>query len=271
MLYQNIPSSDRLSQLVKSFWIVDSEGDDTIYKEKIIPDGYPEMIIHYGDHYRINISGAWERQEKLLIAGQITNYFFLENSGKTGMIGIKFQPWAVKILFDLDMDKLVNKVIEFPEGLKMYLKSIIDIAISETSFEEKVKGMESWMSDNFKLEKDNYNKYQSAVSEIIQSKGMLNIHEIIDKVKISERSLERYFKSYTGLSPKRYSRIIRFSSIFNLVQRKSFEWTEVSYLAGFYDQSHFIKNFKEFTGEEPTAYGFDDKNMANLFLRNKAH
>ena len=68
MIYKNIPSSKALENIIKSFWIVDSEGDTTKHKEKIIPDGYPEMIFHYKDPYKANISGEWDLQEKYLIA-----------------------------------------------------------------------------------------------------------------------------------------------------------------------------------------------------------
>ncbi|NQY35322.1 MAG: AraC family transcriptional regulator [Alteromonadaceae bacterium] len=80
------------------------------------------------------------------------------------------------------------------------------------------------------------------------------------------RQLERYFKQAIGLPPKLYCRIIRFAYIFKLISTNNSNWSEISTQAGFYDQSHFIKNFKEFTGEEPSKYGFKAENLANLFL-----
>jgi transcriptional regulator GlxA family with amidase domain len=86
-------------------------------------------------------------------------------------------------------------------------------------------------------------------------------------VGLSERSLERYFKQWIGLTPKFYSRIIRFAHIFELVNKDQKNWAEISAQAGFYDQAHFIKNFRAFTGEEPSKYGFKEANMANFFLQ----
>jgi len=107
---------------------------------------------------------------------------------------------------------------------------------------------------------------EAAVALIIKSKGAISITEVIEQIGISERSLERYFKKYGGLAPKFYSRVIRFSNIFEFIQRDNFSWADVLYPAGFYDQAHFFKNFKEFTGEEPSKYGFDEVNMANFFF-----
>ncbi|NNF35791.1 MAG: hypothetical protein HKN68_16905, partial [Saprospiraceae bacterium] len=142
MIYRNVAPSDHISSLIKSFWMVDSEGDATIQREKIIPDGYPEMIFHYGASYSANISGAWYEQEKNLIAGQITNHFFLENTGTIGMIGIKFQPWALKQVFDLDMEALVNRAIPFPDQIKGNLEPLIEISNSDEDFDKKVERLE---------------------------------------------------------------------------------------------------------------------------------
>ena len=261
-----LPSA-HLRHLVKSIWMVDSDKETTIQREKIIPDGYPEMIFHYGDPYRANISGEWYIQEKYLVAGQITNHFYLENTGTSGMIGVKFQPWAVRQLFNLNMESIVNQAIPFPDHLFQTLNPLIEIANSHLHFEDKVLQLENCLTTMTNSLAPQNRQFQEAVELIISNTGARRLQEIRQQVGVGERSLERYFKKYIGLSPKLYSRIIRFSSIFHLIQTKNFEWTQISYLSGFYDQSHFIKNFKEFTGEDPSGYGFDEKNMANLFLR----
>jgi AraC-like DNA-binding protein len=51
-----------------------------------------------------------------------------------------------------------------------------------------------------------------------------------------------------------------------LVQQHKEKWTSLAYEAAFFDQAHFIKDFKHFTGENPGKYSFDEKNMANFFL-----
>ena len=96
---------------------------------------------------------------------------------------------------------------------------------------------------------------------------MLTIGELLVQIPIQERTLERYFESHIGVSPKFYSRIIRLGYIFKLAKDKPKNWAQVAYQAGFFDQTHFIKNFQEFTGEDPSTYGFDHENMANFFLK----
>lgn len=267
MIYKLQNPKKELENIIKSFWLIDSEDSDTIHVEKIIPDGYPELIFHYKSAYMANISGSWFLQEKSLVAGQIRNHFYVKNTGLAGMFGIKLQPWVLKLFFNLNMDQITDKVVSI-EGLNLLkLVPIKDVVTRKTTFEDKVAAVEDLFSSLINTKTRKRSNGQKAVQLIIDSYGEISIKQLIEKTGISERSLERYFKTHIGVSPKFYSRIIRFSNVFNLIQTKDFNWSDITYLAGFYDQSHFIKNFKEFTGEEPSNYGFTEENMANFFLK----
>lgn len=267
MIYEQVEAKNGLSLIIKSFWLIDSEGDANIHQEKIVPDGYPELIFHYGDPYRININGSWEVQEKNILAGQIRNYFFLENTGVSKMFAIKFQPWALKELFDMEMSSITDKVIEVPNEMLSALKAIRSIAVSAVSFNEKVSSIQDWFQSFMERSDKEFSEKYMTVESMLAKRGNVVLKQLQEEHKISERALERYFKSYVGLSPKFYARIIRFSYIFKLVQEDEIDWADIVYNAGYYDQSHFIKNFKEFTGEDPSKYGFSDVNMANFLLK----
>jgi AraC-like DNA-binding protein len=107
------------------------------------------------------------------------------------------------------------------------------------------------------------------LEKVSESRGMNSVSDLANELKISERQLERIFKQYVGLSPKFYSRIIRFSTIFQLKEQGDPNWIDLTYESGFADQSHFIRNFKAFTGEDPSSYSFGDQNMANFFMKKK--
>ena len=268
MIYKQIAPRQQLSEFIKSVWLVDCENDNSIQREKIIPDGFPEMIFHYKDPYKSNINGSWrDQRDPYLIAGQIRNYFYLENTGYTGMFAVKFQPWALKTLFNVEMKSLTDQAVKIPPTLLKTILPIKNIAFEESSFEKKVKKTEDWLINYVNNKTINEHSGQKAVELILENSGKITIDEILSKVGITERSLERYFSTHIGVSPKFYCRIIRFSNIFKLVSDDEPNWAEISQQTGFYDQSHFIKNFKEFTGEEPSNYGFTNQNMANLFLK----
>ncbi len=266
-LYIQKEADPKLSRIVKCFWQIDSHEDPSIQREKIIPDGYPELIFHYGDMYKTNINGIWQEQGQDLIAGQITNHFFIENTGICKIFAIKFQPWALTELFKIPMFQLTNKVVNVPQDVLEILNPIKEIAISSASFDKKVTQIERWFENLISVSDIEFSKELKAVDLMITNNGRDNLKTIQNQTGISERKLERYFKKHIGLSPKSYSRIIRFSYIFQLVQEDTIDWADIVYVSGFYDQSHFIKNFKEFTGEHPSKYQFFEENIANFFLK----
>lgn len=266
MFYDRVSPKKSLSTIIDCYWIVENK-DSTIFQQKIIPDGFPEIIFHYGDNYRINISGSWETQSKDLLAGQIRNHFLLESTGASGMIGIKFKPAGITQLFDINMSELTDKVVDLDTELKEQFEPIIKKIDSKALFKETVRALDSFFEQLRHEETDSDKIITLAIDLIFQEKGMLSVADLTSKTGVNERKLERLFNKYIGLSPKFYSRIIRFNHIFQLVQEKQVNWSEIAQLSGFYDQSHFISNFQEFTGEDPSKYFFDDPTLANFFLK----
>jgi AraC-like DNA-binding protein len=263
--FRSYKPQQRIEKFVKEIWLIENP-DTRIKQEKIIPDGYCEIIIHYGDPYRINISGNWELQTKFLFAGQIRSYFFLENTGKSGMIGIKLYPEVFARMFQVNMSLYFDRVID----LQTIGDSVEELKLinEQTEDKKKIEIIENWLLSQINENKTKINsKISMLIREMINDNGMLELDKYTKEFEISKRELERQFKKLVGLAPKFFLRILRLSYIFKQVQKKDFSWTELAYKNGFYDQSHFIKNFKEFTGESPKKYGFDETNFANFFLK----
>ena len=77
MLFQRFAPDKELEPLIESYWIANDD-DPTPRQQKIIPDGFTEIIFHLGDAYRIRLDRKWEMQSESLLAGQIRKHFFLE-------------------------------------------------------------------------------------------------------------------------------------------------------------------------------------------------
>lgn len=262
MFYKRIEPHISLKPFIECYWVIESDSNPGQEREKIIPDGFVEIIYHYGDSYKVSSQGGWEEQKDKLLGGQIDKHFYIENTGRTGMIGIKLKPEAAALLFDLDMSIYTNKVTSLS---KISAMTEVSTLFDGHDHDEIIRKIEHYFLA--RISKITPHLIQKAVSMIFEQNGMLSVQELSEYLKIGQRQLERYFKRYIGLSPKKYARIIRFNYIFELIKKKDHNWQDLVFNAGYYDQSHFIKNFQEFTGEDPTKYGFDEKNMANFFLK----
>lgn len=265
MLYERIQPPASLSQFIDCYWVIESD-DPSIHQQKIIPDGFPEIIFHYGDPYRINISGEWKAQSSKLLAGQIRNHFLLENTGSSGMIGIKLKPEAVTALFGIHMESLTDAVADLDSVLPGQFDPVSDFLLGKEHFSKKVDKLTAFFEELVSSKEEADQSIQEVIRLIFEQNGVISISEMVEELSMNERKLERLFKKHIGLSPKFYSRIIRFNYIFKLIQEKTLSWSELAHLSGYYDQSHFIKNFQEFTGEDPSQYFFEEETMANFFL-----
>lgn len=266
MSFLRIEPSSNLKPVIECFWIVKENGIVT-KKEKIVPDGFPEIIFHFGDPYRINISGRWKTQSRSLLAGQIREHFFLENTGTSNIFGIKLKPSAVTHLFGLSMSRYTDKVVNLKNIAGKRFHQLDVVLVAQDAHSVKRKKVEQYFEERMHAVTFKENIVDHAINNIFERRGMINVSELSKEYSVTERQLERLFKMYVGLSPKFYARIIRFNHIFQLIQEKKSTWSDLAYWGGYYDQSHFIKNFKDFTGDEPSAYPFAKETLANFFLK----
>jgi AraC-like DNA-binding protein len=269
MNYEQLPPPGDLSRFIKCFWVVEDAIDAEMplpQRQKIIPDGYTEIIFHFGDPYRICLRDRWETQADTLLAGQIKKYFYLENTGRSSIFGIKLRPSALTQLFGLEMSSLTDRVLHIREvpGLKQLL-SLHDV-LQKADAESRC----IILSDFFRsANKVQFNKHpvEVALETIFARHGMVTIGDVASEGGFTERYLEQLFKKYVGITPKYFARIVRFNYIFHLIADPKPDWADLTFRAGFYDQSHFIRNFKSFTGEDPSKYLFSRPDLANFFLK----
>jgi AraC-like DNA-binding protein len=247
MEFKRIEPTKDAARAVECYWTI-RDHNITPVKQKIIPDGFAEIIFHSGDHYKINLDGKWRKQGTRLLAGQISKYFYLENSGRTEILGIKLKPAAITHLFNVSMKGIVDKVISLDKKIR------IDVTSVDEYFNE--------ICQNYPID----HPVDKAVEMIFQKQGMISVSTICAELGVGERYLQQLFAKYVGLSPKFFARIVRFSYVFKVIKENKPDWADVVYEAGYYDQSHFIRNFKAFTGEDPGEYIFAEKTLANFFM-----
>jgi AraC-like DNA-binding protein len=97
--------------------------------------------------------------------------------------------------------------------------------------------------------------------EIRQPGFFDNIENVAARYGITSRYLQKLFVQYTGLTPKLYSKIHRFQNSLQLVIRNESPLTAIAYDCGYFDQSHFIREFKSFTGITPSGYMPDQSSV----------
>lgn len=265
MDYKLYSPNERLSKYIRWYWSLENQDDSAPHsRERIFPDGCIELIFNYGDLFvTYNSKGEAEDQPKNFIHGQLKKFIEVQGMGKVGIFSIRFQPAGLQAFIDFPVSDLTGI---FTEVSKIWKDgNLLEEKMSRCqNNEERIATIESFLES--KLENAPDNEIESGVEKIIESDGMISIEKLASDLKIGKRHLERKFLSSVGLSLKLFSRIIRFNNALQLIENKDFRnFTNVAHDGGFYDQAHFIKDFKYFTGLNPKQYFSENLEMAKYF------
>jgi AraC-like DNA-binding protein len=265
MFFQSFAPAPSLANIVKCYWLL--TGND-LSTQKIVPDGFPELIFHFGQRYQIkNGTGAFERQSTCLTAGQLVNPIWIRPEGESGIVGVKFEPAAFWQLFGVNMHALTNESVN---GVDVVGNSVAELSqkVSESKTNtERVLWIEKFLLKQ--LAKKRAEDFVTHVAnEIATYKGEVSVSAIAKKHRVSERQLQRRFNEVVGVSPKRFAKIMRYKNVCSLLANPSLTLSDAVYLAGYFDQSHFNKDFAEFTGENPNQFLSQEHPFSKFFMRN---
>src|SRR5690349_10915160 len=193
MSFSRIQPAAGLEKYINCYWIIEDEEEKPV-QQKIIPDGYPEVIFHSGDAYRIQLYREWQLQEKALIAGQIRKFFFLETTGRSSVFAVKFQPAAVTHLFGIEMDGLTDKVIPIRETGNAKLNDFQQSIFSTRDHHEMIRAADKYFLE-LPIENPN-DTIDQIINHIIDSNGDVTINALVSKFYLAERQFQRLFRKY---------------------------------------------------------------------------
>jgi AraC-like DNA-binding protein len=251
MLYKKIPPTQALQPFVECYFIWESgKINQPLYVESP-PNGYAAMVFHYKDSC-IYSSG---RAPRSFIAGQATKSYSMQVIGQIGMIGIVLKPSAFTSLFNISMNLFTDSREDLELILGNEATEIMERIIEAKSGEDRVQILENYLIEKLKNKIYNPDFIDHAVSHIIKNKGRVLFKDLVGNYTIGQRHFQRKFFEKVGVGPKQYLRLKRISYICNLIQsNKKIDWQDLIYEGGFYDQSHFIKEFNDFLGTKPSYY-----------------
>jgi AraC-like DNA-binding protein len=267
MRYTEIKPQKFLSGFVKCFWLL--EGDEISNgnnKEKILPDGCMELIFNYGDRFKEYRKDYSETQPLSFIYGQITKYIEVQPSGRTGIIAVRFHPNGAEAFLQYPVSELFNKAVSTYDILGKEGSELEEKILAAKDNRSRVEILQNYLIS--RLKKNNKYDYVIAacIKRIEQSKGLVTISSLSEQYNISTRHLERKFISIVGMNPKQFSRVIRFQNILRLMQSGQISnLTGIAFESGYYDQPHFIKDFRNFTGTNPLTYFNQEHQLSSYF------
>lgn len=268
MNYQTFQPHPELEAFIKCYWTLEVPAEPAATKQRILPDGCIEMIFILGDDVKRYTSGEeYILQPRAMLLGQISEPFFVEPTGAVSSFAIRFYPYSFANFTTTPVKELANK--ETPIGLLFEEKLAAGLEhaiVNAADTQERIKIMDNFFLQQLKEEIVIDSILKSTIDTLLSAGGSATTSALLKGEVSKRRQLERKFSKQVGLSPKQLGRIIRLQTALKILLNQPDEsLTSIAYESQYYDQSHFIKDFKEFTGVNPKEfYGNDELALSSL-------
>lgn len=171
------------------------------------------------------------------------------------MFVINFKKGMAHPFLDFPLSSITNSVIDGDLILNKIFLQIRDCLLNCPSIYTKFTTTENTLLKYFgsKLKINSFIDF--AVTNILTAPETLTIKNIVHKTGYSSKHFIDIFKNSVGVAPKSFLRIIRFQKAIAEIEKTDvFNWANLAAECGYYDQAHFINDFKNFSGFTPTQY-----------------
>lgn len=263
MFYQEYRPKSYLSHHVESFWEMANNSKIKKNERIIFPPelNYDILIINEPISLKFSNDNVWTRIDTgIYFIGLITQGLVYHIPYAVSVFGIRLKPFSLSNIIKFSLDKLNNRIVRLQEVFDIKENELpISIVNNEINTQNKIEIANSiamkLIEDNNVIDKT----LREQLNYLMEYYGNVRIFEVQKAFGVSKVTLRNQFLKNVGLTPKVVSRIWRFNNFLNLIYNNpSCSLTSLSIDAGYYDQSHFIKEFYSFIGCSPNAFFRND-------------
>lgn len=256
MRYSSHKPAPPLAKFIHHFWHVTAAPSHL--RQRILPSGTNELVINlHEDEVRIHDSEhlkGWRRFPGIVVSGAYAGAFDIDPSQSVSMMGVHFRPGGAFPFFGAAVAEFANShlALEALWGRRAIelRERLCSAATPQKRFqilEETLKARLRWLSEH------------PAVSLALDMFGPAGVGDsvraVAKRVGLSQRHFIEVFSAQVGLKPKLFCRVLRFQQVRKVVVQATVRnWAQLALCCGYYDQSHLIHDFQEFSGLSPTDY-----------------
>lgn len=245
-----------LSEFVKEYWYVHWQNASPI---SLSNTPTPEEAICFFPRNLpyASTNGEFVKTTDTFIIRQSTSRIDMLTPNDYIMFKIIFQTGGFYRLFGIPMSLFTDVHTETISVLGNNVKLLREQITNAISFEEMAGFADMFFIDKLKTVKI----YKHPIDIVINQKGILqnSLDKLASDACISKRQFERKFFERTGVNPKLYQRILKFNEAMKIKKKApKLSWIDITYMVGYYDQMHLLRDFKQFTSIIPCKFDFEN-------------
>jgi AraC-like DNA-binding protein len=246
-------SPPHLAGLVESFWYF--EGTMTFARERHFPNGMFELIVHFGDPYRV-IEGDWTgRCSTACLGGQQASSWVVEAPASSPpVLGAWLHPAGAYALLATPLSEVSGLTVDLQDLAGRAAEELIERCQGAVSAEERLRRAADWVTERVARSPGIDPAVAWVAAQIERGQGAVSISELRERAGFSKTRLASAFRAQIGATPKQYARTLRFRRALAMVNAGEGTLADVALAAGYYDQPHMNAEFRELSGFSPREF-----------------
>ena len=241
MSYLEQPAAPALRRWVECVWSI--ETDEAVPAHPVRPDGCIDILYSPGG---LHVVGAMTVERRFPVAA------------RSRTVGLRFRPGMAAALLRVPAAELTDRIVPLEAFWDGAARELAERLAESAS----VEACRNLLGTALRPPDGPPNGVQRAIEAVTASKGDTDLERIARQAGMSERQFRRRCQHESGLAPKQLCRVLRFRHAFALGSR-GLPWGLIAAEAGYFDQAHLIRDFREFTGATPMSV-FSNTNDARL-------
>lgn len=233
-------------EIIEKFWSLPGDPCCSYREYEILPDGYFDIVFILSDtRCRAFMAGPYTEREIVPMVNSSSELF-----------SISFRLGCVPDLADVGSADLVDEMVTIDNLFGMHSDNLCEMLWKNRGITARQRLIEELIQKHEPKLRKLDRVYSRAVSIMEKSGGHVKINEIANNLGVSTRTLERSFADTLGMSPKKFNRLVRFTEVIRKLKTsgKNTPMTSIAHECGYFDQSHFIKDFRAFYGKCPLMF-----------------
>jgi AraC-like DNA-binding protein len=253
MIYRVFPPHRRLACHVACLWYLRKPADASAPPDRVLPDGCMELVFNLRTPFsRADATGRFERQPPAILVGQLSRFMLLHSTTEAEVLAVRFAPAGGHAIFRLDLDEITDRHVAL-ENLGGPWRELAARIADAPTLAARVRLLEEALLRRCPPGCEADPRAAAAAGLLAASETPPRIAAVAGAVGLSERQLERRFRREVGLTPRHFARLARFRRMLGALDRADPRWADLAARAGYSDQPHLVREFREFSGLAPRA------------------
>lgn len=271
MRYTEYRPNGILKDFIQCYFVCETD-IPVMTDDKVFATGAIEILFNLGADGPQQIkNGDLVTCPDIQLWGQTIQPFTFTSYGKHCMFGIRFFTHTAACFFNEQIEEFNDRVIDFKE-LGGKEAALLHLRLMEAKTpDRRIDLVEEFLMKRLLTSGPKFSKLKlvnNIMFDLSKEDFLENINTVAAKYGLSSRYLQKIFLNYSGLSPNLYTKIARFQKSLYRVAENKLSLTSIAYECGYFDQSHFIKDFKFFTGSPPSRFSPESSTDFSAALNN---